>query len=136
MNSKDNFQALTLRILLVIVSLAIMLPIVDDSAISFYVTVSVFVLGKLIDLTEKIIDSRTKMFFTVYLIDIILGILILAMCFYGFANVDATKEGKFLIGYNYILLCMTTLFCVADIMEFVSGICRLYHTKHKLKQIY
>lgn len=135
MSSKDNFQVLTLRILLVIVSLAIMLPAVDD-AIAFYVTVSIFVLGKLIDLTEKISESRTKLFFAVYVIDIILGILILAMCFYGFADVDAAKAEEFFIVYNYILLGMTTVFCAADIIEFVSGICRLYHTKHKLKQIY
>lgn len=87
MNTKDSFTISAFKMLLSIVALVIILPMVDNlTDISFYVTVSVYVLGKFIDLISKIIERQLKIFYIIYIAGAIVGMLAVAMCFYAFAN--------------------------------------------------
>lgn len=135
MNTKDGFTISAFKMLLSIVALVIMLPMVDNlTDISFYVTVSVYVLGKFIELVSKITERQLKVFYIVYIAGTIVGMLAVAMCFYAFANIGISNGISNTLTYNIILMCMTIAFCFIDIADFVYCICKLSHTKKKLKQ--
>ncbi len=135
MNTKDGFTISAFKMLLSVVSLAIMLPMVDDlTNISFYVTVNVYVLGKFIDLVSKIMERQRKLFFIIYLIGVVIGMIAVGMCFFAFANTDIANGISFTLPYNYILLVMVTAFCFIDIADFVLCICKLNDTKQRLQQ--
>lgn len=137
MNTKDGFTISAFKMLLSIVSLVIILPMVDHlEDISFYVTVSVYVLGKFIELISKIMERQLKVFYIIYILGAIIGILAVAMCFYAFADTDTSNGISNTITYNWILMIMTIAFCFIDIADFIYCICKLTYTKKKLQQLH
>lgn len=59
MSTNDGFAILVLRVLLSVLALLIMVPMFDNSAdVPFYVTVCVYLLGKLVDLAAKIMRKQ------------------------------------------------------------------------------
>lgn len=135
MNTKDGFTISAFKMLLSIVSLAIMLPMVDDlESISFYVAVSVYVLGKFIELIAKIMERQRKFFFVIYMVGVMIGMIVVGMCFFAFADTDFATGISKTTAYNYALLGLTVAFCFIDIADFVFCICRLYDTKRRLHQ--
>lgn len=136
MNTKDSFTISAFKMLLSIIALVIILPMVDNLAdISFYVTVSVYVLGKFIELISKIMERQLRVFYIIYIAGAIIGMLAIAMCFYAFASADAPNGIVNTITYNWILMCMTIAFCFIDIADFIYCICKLSYTKKKLQQL-
>lgn len=135
MNTKDNFTISAFRMLLSVLSLVIIIPMVNKlEDVSFYVSVSVYVLGKFIDLVAKITQRQLKIFFVVYILGASVSIVVVAMCFLGFANVGTSNELTNTILYNTTLLYATTLICFVDVAEFVFCVCKLSYTKRKLHQ--
>ena len=102
--------------------------------ISFYVSVSVYVLGKFIDLVAKITQRQLKIFFVVYVLGAVISIVAVAMCFLGFADVGIASGITNTLTYNKILLYVTTGICFVDVADFVFCICKLSYTKGKLHQ--
>lgn len=135
MNTKDGFMISAFKVLLSMVALVIMLPLVGNiKDISFYVTVSVYVLGKFIELVSKITERQLKIFYFIYIAGSILGMLAVTMCFFAFANTDVSCGVSNTITYNWILMCMTIAIGFIDIADFVYCICKLSYTKKKLQQ--
>ncbi|MDE6421665.1 MAG: hypothetical protein K2K87_14255 [Lachnospiraceae bacterium] len=135
MSTNDSFAIVAFKVLLSIVSLVIMIPLVNNlTDISFYVTVSVYVLGKFIDLVAKISQRQLKIFFIIYIMGVVVSILACAMCFLGFANVDISNGITNTLAYNVILLSLASLICFVDVADFVLCICKLSYTKRKLRQ--
>lgn len=135
MNTKDGFIISAFKMLLSVVTVAIILPMVDDvKSIAFYVTVSVYVLGKFVDLVAKIMERQIKLFFVIYLLGVIVGMLAVGMCFYAFASTNLANGISTTRTFNYVLLSATAVFCFIDIVDFVWCICKLYYTKKKLQQ--
>ncbi len=135
MNTKDSFTISAFRMLLSVLSLVIIIPMVDNlKDISFYVSVSVYVLGKFIDLIAKITQRQLKIFYVVYVWGAVVSMVAVAMCFLGFANVGIANELTNTLTYNRILLYVTTFICFVDVADFVFCVCKLSHTKEKLHQ--
>ena len=135
MNTKDGFMISAFKMLLSIVSLAIMLPmVVDLESISFYVTISVYVLGKFIELVAKIMERQMKYFFVIYMVGAVIGMIVVGMCFFAFADTAFATGISKTTAYNYALLGMTGAFCFIDITDFVFCVCRLGDTKRRLHQ--
>lgn len=135
MNTKDNFTICAFKMLLSSMAVIIILPMVDNlTDISFYVTVSVYILGKFIELVSKITERQLKVFHYIYIAGIVVGMFAIAMCFYAFANTDATDGISNTITYNWILMIMTIAFYFIDMADFVYCICKLNYTKKKLQQ--
>jgi len=135
MNTKDSFTISAFRMLLSILSLVIIIPMVDNlNDISFYVSVSVYVLGKFIDLVAKITQRQLKIFFVIYIFGAVASIVAVAMCFLVFADVGILSELTNTLIYNRVLLYVTTLICFIDVADFVFCICKLSYTKEKLHQ--
>lgn len=135
MNTNEGFSISAFRMLLSMVSLVIIFPMLgnfDDS--SFYVSVSVYVLGKFIDLVAKISQRQLKIFFAIYIFGAVVSIAVVAMCFLGFANVDITNGITHTLLYNKIVLGATGFICFVDVADFVYCICKLCYTKNKLHQ--
>ena len=133
MNTTDSFSISALKMLLSTISIVIILPFVEDfTDISFYVTVSVYVLGKFIDLVAKISERNIKSFHNIYIIGVIIGIITVSMCFYAFASISATCA--LTLAFNHWLLVLISGFFFIDIVDFVYSIMRLSHTKKALKQ--
>lgn len=135
MNTKDNFTISAFRMLLSVLSLVIIIPMMNNlEDISFYVSVSVYVLGKFIDLVAKITQRQLKIFFVVYVLGAVISIVAVAMCFLGFADVGIASGITNTLTYNKILLYVTTGICFVDVADFVFCICKLSYTKGKLHQ--
>lgn len=133
MNTNDSFSIAALKMLLSAVSIVIMLPMVENvTDISFYVTVSVYVLGKFIELVANISDRPLKIFFVIYIAGVIVGIVAVSMCFYAFAISSNGSENQITLIYNQVLLILTLAFGFIDIANFVYCICKLNYTKNKL----
>lgn len=135
MNTNDSFSISAFKMLLSVLSLVIIVPMIDNlDDISFYVTISVYVLGKFIDLVAKISQRQLKVFFIVYILGVIISIIIVAMCFLGFAYEDVKNGITNTLSYNKCLIYLTTAICFIDIADFVFCICKLNYTKKKLHQ--
>lgn len=135
MNTKEGFEISAFRMLLSAASLAIMIPMVKVVVgISFYVTVCVYILGKFVDLVAKVKQRQNKLFFVIYIIGILISILAIGMCFWGFANAGTSETVTNTPMYNIILLIMAVAICAIDIADFIFCICRLNYTKEKLQQ--
>lgn len=132
---KDGFIISAFKMLLSIIVLVIMLPLLESlDDFSIYATISVYVLGKFIELVSKIMERQLKMFYFIYIAGIIIGMSAIAMCFYAFANADIYNGYFNTILYNCILMGMTTVFCFIDMADFIYCICKLSFTKKKLQQ--
>lgn len=135
MNTKESFGISAFRMLLSVISLVIIIPMVwNVSDISLYVTVSVYVLGKFIDLVAKIYQRQFRIIFDIYVIGVVISIVAVAMCFYGFASVNIPNGITHKMLYNVILIVVTTVICFTDVADFVVCICKLKYTKKKLQQ--
>lgn len=135
MNTKESFPISAFRMLLSVLSLVIIIPMVNNfTDISFYVSVSVYVLGKFIDLIARISQRQMKVFFRIYICGTIFSIVAVAMCFFGFANMNVSNGVSNTLLYNNILLYVTTLICFIDVADFVFCVCKLSYTKKKLHQ--
>lgn len=135
MNTKDSFTISAFKMLLSVLSLVIILPMVENlTDISFYVTVSVYILGKFIDLIAKISQRQLKVFFIVYILGAVVSMVAVAMCFFAFANTSVSNGITNTLIYNRILLYVTTALCFVDVADFVFCICKLSYTKKKLHQ--
>lgn len=135
MSTKDGFIISSFKLLLSVVAIVIMLPMVDNlTDISFYVTVSVYVLGKFVELVDKVMGRPFKIFYVIYIIGIIIGVVAVSMCFYAFASSDGLGQNTFSLLYNQILLIMVFAFGFIDVADFVFCICKQTYTREKLKQ--
>lgn len=135
MNTNDSFSVSAFKMLFSLLSLVIMIPMVDDlKEIAFYVTISVYVLGKFIDLVAKISQRQLKVFFIIYICGVIVSMLVVAMCFLGFAYADVENGITNTLEYNKCLIYLTTMICFIDVADFVFCICKLNYTKEKLHQ--
>lgn len=133
MNTTDSFSISALKMLLSTISIVIILPFVEDfTDISFYVTVSVYVLGKFIDLVAKISERNTKSFHNIYIIGVIIGIITVSMCFYAFASISA--DCSLTLAFNHCLLVLISGFFFIDIVDFMYSIMKLSYTKKALRQ--
>lgn len=133
MNTTDSFSISALKMLLSTISIVIILPFVEDfTDISFYVTVSVYVLGKFIDLVAKISERNTKSFHNIYIVGVIIGIITVSMCFYAFASISAACS--LTLAFNHCLLVLISGFFFIDIVDFMYSIMKLSYTKKALRQ--
>lgn len=130
MNTNDSFSISAFKMLLSVLSLVIIVPMTDNlNDISFYVIISVYVLGKFIDLVAKISQRQLKIFFVIYIVGIIVSIIIVAMCFLGFAYENVKNGITNTFSYNKCLIFLTEAICFVDIADFVFCICKLNYTK-------
>lgn len=135
MNTNDTFSVSAFRMLISILSLIIMLPMVGNlTDISFYVTVSVYVLGKFLDLSAKISQRQLKIYFVIYIVGVVVSIIIVTMCFFGFACTNVNNGITNTLQYNKVLMFLTTSICFIDVADFVFCIYKLNYTKKKLHQ--
>lgn len=136
MSTNNKFSICSFRTILSILAIVIMIPLAlyntDSSDISFYVTVSVFVLGKYVDLVEKVLDRPSRLYHFVYMLGIVIGILAVAMCFFAFVGITLILSVKMI--YDNALIVLTMFFCFIDIAEFIYYVCRLNYTKKLLYQ--
>lgn len=135
MNTNDSFSVSSFKMLFSVLSLVIMIPMIDKlDDISLYVTVSVYILGKFLDLVAKISQRQLKVYFIIYIFGVTISIFIVAMCFLGFAYMDVENGLTNTEPYNICLFCFATLICFIDVADFVLCICKLNYTKKKLHQ--
>lgn len=133
MVTKDDFSTSALKMLLSAISLVIIFPIIDHTNdVSLYVTVSVYVLGKFIDLVAKVTQRQFLLFYIIYIVGIIMGIVAVSMCFYGFASISETHECSLV--FNQILVMFSACYCFIDVADFVYCIYRTIYTKNLLHQ--
>lgn len=142
MNTNDSFVVSAFRMMLSVLALIIMLPLVDNfTDVSFYVTVSIYLLGKFVDLVAKVTHKQLFLIYFICVIGMIICVVAIGMCFLGFASVGAAETGivKMFVNtkpYNYTLIIATTLVCMVDVIDFIFCISKLNYTKQKLKQFY
>jgi len=130
MNTKDNYMVVSFKMLLASIAIVIMIPMIDNTSdISFYVSVCVYVLGKFIDLLVKLSEKPIKQFFIVYQLGVIVGIVVISICFFVFADMSVCT-----IKVNWALFILTVVFASIELMELIYCFCKLYNTKKKLKQ--
>lgn len=140
MSTNDGFAILVLRVLLSVLALLIMVPMFDNSAdVPFYVTVCVYLLGKLVDLAAKIMRKQFFLMLLIYMAGVIICIAAIGICFLGIASVGIVPEnvvGKFVgtAPYNFSLIIMSALICLVDLIEFLFCLGRIMYTKKKLGQ--
>ncbi len=131
MTLKDDFSSAALKFLLSVISLVIIFPVISHTSdIALYVTVSVFVLGKFVDLLGKISQRQLALFYVIYILGIFVGIAAVAMCFYGFASMPEAKA--FPIGFNITLVVLAAVYSFIDLADFVYCIVRTIYTKKQL----
>lgn len=105
MGTKDDFAVSALKVLLSAVSLAIMLPMMYNlDGVSFYATVSVYVLGKFVDLVAKLTEKQLKMLYVIYIAGIGVAIVAVALCFYAFASAGSTNSLSNALCFNGTLM--------------------------------
>jgi hypothetical protein len=135
MNTKDDFTILTFKMLLSALSLVIILPMMGNLIdTSFYVTVIVYILGKLVELVSKVPHRQPMCFFILYILGIIASIIAVAMCFFGLVETNGSNSITSTFGYNVILIILSAFVCFTDVADFTFGICKLCYTKRKLRQ--
>lgn len=131
MVTRDDFSTSALKMLLSAISLVIIFPIMDHTTdVSLYVTVSVYVLGKFIDLVAKVTQRQLLLFYIIYIGGIIVGIVAVSMCFYGFASMSETKTCS--LFFNQVLIMLSACYCFIDVADFVYCIYRTIYTKKLL----
>lgn len=131
MTLKDDFSTSALKFLLSVISLVIIFPVVGHTSdIALLVTVSVFVLGKFVDLLSKVTQRQLALFYVIYILGIFVGVAAVAMCFYGFASIS--EAGEFSISFNITLVILSAIYSFIDLADFVYCIVRTIYTKKQL----
>lgn len=130
---KDDFSMASLKLLVSAISLAVIFPIVEDvSTVALYITVCVFIFGKFVDLISKMTQRQFLLFYFIYLVGIITGILALALCFFGCANIAENQKNA--LELNFWLVGFCSLYCAIDLADFVYNVYVTVYTKHLLHQ--
>lgn len=131
MTLRDDFATAALKMLLSVISLVIIFPVVSNTTdISLYVTVSVFVLGKFVELVEKVTQRQLVLFYAIYIIGIFVGIVAVAMCFYGFAAMP--EDVTLSLEFNMVLVVFAACYCFIDLADFIYCLARTIYTKKQL----
>lgn len=130
---KDDFSTSSLKMLVSAISLGVIFPVVEHTSdVALYVTVCVYVLGKFVDLVSKVSQRQLIMFYIIYIGGIAVGVLTLAMCFYGFATIVETGSNS--LTFNFILVGLCALYCFIDVADFVYSIFLNVYTRRLLHQ--
>lgn len=95
MGMNDSFSTITFRILVTAISLAVMLPVfLINDGVSFYATISVFALGKLVDSITKITNREHPSLYWWFFSGIVVSILAVSMCFFAFASLNMPESDR------------------------------------------
>ena len=130
---KDDFSASSLKMLVSAVSLGVIFPVVTHTAdVALYITVCVYVLGKFVDLVSKVSQRQLMLFYIIYIGGIAVGVIAVAMCFYGFANIVEAHSNS--LTFNFVLVVLCALYCFIDVADFVYSIFINVHTRTLLHQ--
>lgn len=125
---KDDFATSALKMLLSVISLVIIFPVANKTGdIALCITVSVFMLGKLLDFISKVSQRQLLVLNIFYILGVIIGIVAIGMCFYGFSAV--TEKMELSLAFNGILVCLAASYSFIDLIEFIYCIARTIYTK-------
>ena len=132
MTVRDDLTTASLKTLLSIISLVIILPIIEyTESITLYITVCVFVLGKFVEVIQKCNHRQPVSYFCMYIVGILLGIIAISMCFYGFATI--AEDNSLSSSFNYTLIAISAYYCFLDIADLLFCVARTIYTKHLLR---
>ena len=130
---KDDFSTSSLKMLVSAISLGVIFPVVEHTAdVALYITVCVYVLGKFVDLVSKVTRRQLIMFYVIYIGGIVVGVLALAMCFYGFAHIVEVNSNS--LTFNFVLVGLCALYCFIDVADFVYSVFINVYTRELLHQ--
>lgn len=135
--SENNFSICSFRTILSIVTIVIIIPVAmmntGTTDISLYITICVFVLGKYVDLIAKILDRPSRLCFWIYIVGLIIGMMVVAMCFFATLGIGYILSERII--YDCILIAFTMFFGFVDVAEFINYLGKVVYTKEVLNQI-
>lgn len=116
MNSKDEYKYRGIKIIFTIISVMLMVPLIKDGGQSFYKTLFIFMIGKVIDLLFND-ESKDFIFFAVWdIINQYLGILTCAFSFSALMpDFISLLSDKASLAINYSLTVSVVSFLFKDI---------------------